>query len=83
MAAHAGGRRKGGQFLAEEITLVNPEPAGGSSQCRPSPQHMCFGRIPQRHPAADGQNEFAIAHVIGKLAHLGWISLRAHARNLH
>jgi hypothetical protein len=27
--------------------------------------------------------ELAIAHVIGKLAHLGWIRLRAHARNLH
>ena len=40
---------------------------------------MCFSRITQRHPAANRQNELAIAHVIGKLAHLGWIRL-AHSR---
>ena len=47
------------------------------------PYHMCFGRIAQRHPATNRQNELSIAHVIGKLAHLGWIRLRKHARNLH
>src|SRR5580658_2668023 len=44
---------------------------------------MCFGRVTQRHPATNRQNELAIPHVIGKLAHLGWIWLRKHARNLH
>jgi len=44
---------------------------------------MCLGRIPQWHPATDRQNELDIAHVIGKLAHLGWIRLRKDTRNLH
>ena len=44
---------------------------------------MCFSRVAQRQAAADGQNEFAIAHVVGKRAHLGWIRLGIHARNLH
>jgi hypothetical protein len=37
MAAQDGRRGKGGQILVEEISLVNPAPAGGSSQCRLSP----------------------------------------------
>lgn len=37
------------------------------------PEHMCFSRITQRHPAANGQHELAVPHVIGKLAHLGCI----------
>jgi hypothetical protein len=39
--------------------------------------------LTQRHPATNRQNELAIAHVVGKLAHLRWIRLRKHARNLH
>ena len=31
------GEGNGGQLLAEEISLVNSAPAGGSSQCRLSP----------------------------------------------
>src|SRR5579862_1753818 len=42
---------------------------------------MCF--ITQWDPATNRQNELAITQVIGKLAHLGWIRLRPHARNLH
>src|SRR3974377_317617 len=44
---------------------------------------MCFSSITQRHPATNRQNELAIADVIGKLTHLGWIRLRKHTRNLH
>jgi hypothetical protein len=41
---------------------------------------MCFCRVTQRHPATNRQSELAIARVIGKLTHLGWVTLRAHAR---
>src|ERR1039458_7850106 len=44
---------------------------------------MCLSRITQRHAATDRQNELAIADVIGKLTHLGWIRLREYARNPH
>src|ERR1700678_3818370 len=44
---------------------------------------MCFGRITQRHPGTNRQDEPAIAHIIGKLTHLRWIRLRKHTRNLH
>jgi hypothetical protein len=37
---------------------------------------MCLSRVTQWHPATNRQNELAIPHVIGKLAHLGWIWLR-------
>jgi len=47
------------------------------------PQHMCFSRIAQRHPATNRQNELAIAHVVGKLAHLGCIRPSTHTRDLH
>ena len=46
------------------------------------PQRMCFCRIAQRHPATHRQNELAIAHVIGKLPHLGGIRLGEHTLNL-
>jgi len=45
------GEGKGGQLLAEEISLVNPAPAGGSSQCRLSaPAHV----LQPHHAAASG-----------------------------
>jgi hypothetical protein len=44
---------------------------------------MGFGRILQPHPATHGQNEVAIAHVIGKFADLRWITLRTDSGNLH
>ena len=44
---------------------------------------MCFSRSAQRHPATNGQNELAIANVIGELAHLGWIRSCRHTRNLY
>ena len=47
-----------------------------------SPSTCALGRITQRHPATNRQNELAITHVIGKLAHLRWIRLRERARNL-
>src|SRR5580704_8842613 len=44
---------------------------------------MRFSRITQWHSLTNGQNELAIAHVIGKLTHLGRIRLREHTLNLH
>jgi hypothetical protein len=44
---------------------------------------MCLSRVTQWHPAANRQNELAVAEVIGKLAHLGGIRPREHMRNLH
>src|SRR5580658_2983603 len=47
------------------------------------PQYMCLSRIAQRHPAANRQNELAIAHVIGKLAYLRRIGPGTYSRDLH
>ena len=47
------------------------------------PEDVGLGRVAQMHPATDRQNELAIAHVIGKLTHLGWIRVRKHTLNLH
>jgi hypothetical protein len=46
-------------------------------------QHMCLSSSTQRDPATDRQDELAVARVVGKLTHLGWIGLREHAHSLH
>src|SRR5438105_15323859 len=46
-------------------------------------QCLCLSCVAQRKTTANRKSELAVAHIIGKFAHFGWIGLCQHARDLY